>query len=63
MASSKEQGLAGLDVSFFTLTFKAPAAAMKIKVTYLFQFIDPGKAHILTLQLEYLLSTSLTYLL
>lgn len=49
MASSKEQGLAGLDVSFFTLTFKAPAAAVKIKDTYLFQFIDPSKAHILTL--------------
>lgn len=31
MASSKEQGLAGLDISFFTFTFKAPAAAMEKK--------------------------------
>lgn len=31
MASSKEQGLAGLDISFFTFTFKAPAADIKNK--------------------------------
>lgn len=31
MASSKEQGLEGLDISFFTFTFKAPAAAIKAK--------------------------------
>ena len=31
MASSKEQGLAGLDISFFTFTFKAPATAIKKK--------------------------------
>lgn len=31
MASSKEQGLAGLDISFFTFTFKAPAVAIKEK--------------------------------
>lgn len=32
MASSKEQGLAGLDISFLTFTFKAPATAIKKKI-------------------------------
>lgn len=44
MASSKEQGLAGLDISFFTFTFKAPAAAVeKKKLTNRFKFIHPIK--------------------
>ena len=40
MASSKEQGLAGLDISFFTFTFKATAAVIKQKrLMYLFKLI------------------------
>lgn len=40
MASSKEQGLAGLDISFFTFTFKATAAVIKQKrLMYLFRLI------------------------
>lgn len=40
MASSKEQGLAGLDISFFTLTFKAPAAAIKKKKINAFIYLN-----------------------
>lgn len=38
MASSKEQGLAGLDISFFTFTFKAPATAIKKKKRLMYLF-------------------------